>query len=221
VSSVVLPGDEGRALDKVAAAAEQIVSKILSVGIDGLGPVKGAVEVAEEALSSARGDVEAAIDKLIRTHVRLAGTNGFVTGLGGFATMPISVPAGLSGFYVLAARLAGGIAHLRGHDLHGEEVRSAVLVAMLGAAGTEVLKDFGITVGTKSLAAALKKVPGRIFIEINKKVGFRLITKAGAKGVINMSKLVPFAGGPIGAGIDATSMRGIARYARSAFDVNE
>ena len=133
------------------------------------------------------------------THVRLAGTNGFVTGLGGIAALPVTLPVGVGGYYLLGARLAAAAAHLRGEELHSEHVRSAVLITLLGSAGTEVLKEAGVKIGTKGLAAALKRVPGRIFIEINKKVGFRLVTKGETTGVINMGKLIPLAGGPIGA----------------------
>jgi EcsC protein family len=202
---------------KALQLAERAVTQILNVGIDGAGPFKGAIEVAEEVYKSTGGDVEVAIRRLVRVHVRLAATNGAVTGLGGLLTLPVTVPVGLGGYYLLGARLVAGIAHLRGHDIHSEDVRTAVLLVMLGSAGTEILKDVGVEIGTKGLAAALKKVPGALFIQINKKVGFRMVTKGGTNGVINAGKLVPLIGAPIGGTVDGLSMRGVARYARSAF----
>jgi hypothetical protein len=65
--------------------------------------------------------------------------------------------------------------------------------------------------------AALKKLPGKVLIEINKKVGFRLVTKAGTKGVVNLGKLVPFVGGGVGATVNAVGMRTVATYAKSNF----
>ena len=56
--------------------------------------------------------------------------------------------------------------------------------------------------------------------EINKKVGFRLVTRGGTTGVINMGKLIPLASGPIGATIDAVSMKAVGRYARKTFAAN-
>ena len=203
--------------DSGEQAGRGILDRVLNVGVDGLGPFKGAAVVADEALASCRGDVERAVDQIIKTHVRLAGTNGFVTGLGGIAALPVTLPVGVGGYYLLGARLAAAVAHLRGEDLHSDHVRSAVLVTMLGSAGTEVLKEAGVQIGTKSLAAALKRVPGKVFIEINKRVGFRLVTKGGTKGVLNVGKLVPIAGAPIGAAIDATSMKAVGRYARKNF----
>lgn len=203
--------------NKALDLAQRAVTPILNAGVDGAGPFKGSIEVAEESYKTKRGDVEAAIRHLSRVHIRLAATTGGLTGLGGLITLPVTVPVGVGGYYLLGARLAGGVAHLRGHDVHTEDVRTAVLLTMLGSAGTEILKDTGIVIGTKGLAAALAKVPGKVFIDINKKVGFRLVTKGGTKGVINAGKLVPLIGGPIGATIDGTSMKLVSGYAKSAF----
>ncbi len=63
------------------------------------------------------------------------GASGFVTGLGGFATMAVAVPADVVGLYTISARLVGAIACLRGHDVYSDEVRSLILVSLLGASG--------------------------------------------------------------------------------------
>lgn len=199
------------------AMGEQLVRRVVETGIGGAGPFAGAVEVAEQHLASADGDRDVAVTRLIATHVRLAAASGFVTGLGGIATLPVTVPAAMAGLYVVATRMAAGIAHLRGYDVETEEVRSAVLVALLGSAGATTLKRAGIEIGTRSTAAALKRVPGRVLVELNKKVGYRLVTKAGEKGVVNLSKLVPLVGGPIGAAVDGVGCRSIATYALRTF----
>jgi hypothetical protein len=205
------------AVGKALHLGEKAAYQILDIGVDGAGPFRGSVDVANEVPRSRGDDVESAVKHLSRVHIRLASTTGFVTGLGGLMTLPITLPVGVGGFYLLGARLAGGIAHLRGHDVHSEDVRTAVLLTMLGGAGTQIVKDAGITIGNKGLAAALAKVPGKAFLDINKKVGFRLVTKGGSTGVINAGKLVPLVGGPIGATIDGLSMKAVSGYARSAF----
>ncbi len=124
----------------------------------------------------------------------------------------------MAGLYVIATRMVAGIAHLRGHDVNTEEVHSAILVSLLGSAGAATLKRAGVEVGKKSTAAALKKLPGRVLIELNKKVGYRLVTKAGQKGVVNLTKLVPLVGGPIGAAVDGVSCKSIATYAMRTFE---
>lgn len=206
--------DEGSAL---ARTGERLVEQVIQFGISGGGPLTGAVDTAEEHLRAAGGDRDVAIERLIATHLRLAAASGFVTGLGGLALLPVMVPASLGGLYVIATRMSAGIAHLRGYDVSTEEVRSAILVCLLGAAGASTLKRAGVEIGTKSTMAALRRVPGRVLIEINKKVGYRLVTKAGERGVVNLTKLVPLVGGPIGATVDAVSCRAIAAYATSTF----
>lgn len=136
--------------------AGELVKRIQNVGIDGVGPFKSAIEVAEECRTSCGGDVEKAVAKLVRVHVRLASTNGALTGLGGLVTLPLTIPVGMAGHYLVGARLAAGIAHLRGYDVHSEDVRTVVLLCLLGGAASEALKEVGIQIGTKSLASVVK-----------------------------------------------------------------
>lgn len=199
---------------------ENLIKYLLDLGINGGGPISSAEEVAEEHLQAASGDREAAIERLVTTHLRMAGASGFVTGLGGITLLPLTVPASLGGLYLIATRMSAAIAHLRGYDISTDEVQSAILICQLGAGGATALKRTGVEIGKKSTAAALQKVPGRVLIEINKKVGYRLVTKAGQKGVINLTKMVPLVGGPIGATVDVVSCRAIAAYALSTFESN-
>lgn len=193
-----------------------LVSKVLNVGIDGRGPLKGARVVADEHVAQ-HGERERAIARLTRTHQRIVGASGFATGLGGMITLPVAIPADVSVLYIQQGRLAAAIAHLRGHDLDSDEVRSVVLLSLLGSAGAGVATKFGVDLSNKVAMQALKKVPGQVFIDINKAVGFRLVTKAGTTGLVNMTKLVPLAGGVAGAGVNVGSTAGVAKYAKKNF----
>jgi hypothetical protein len=130
----------------------------------------------------------------------------------------VSVPAAAAGLYIIATRMCAGIAYLRGYDVGTDEVRSAILVSLLGSAGASTLKKAGVEIGRRSTAVALERLPARILVEINKRVGYLLVVKAGEKGVLNLSKLVPLVGGPIGAAIDGVSCKTIATYALRTFD---
>ena len=201
---------------KIAELAEKLVSNILSVGVDGAGRFKGAREVAEEHRTH-HVDVEVAIAKVIATHARVVTATGFATGLGGMALMPVAIPTDVATFYAYAGRCAAAVAHLRGYDIDSDEVRSVVLLSLLGAGGVSAASKVGVELGNKTAMAALKKLPGKALIEINKKVGFRLITKTGTSGVVNLGKLVPFVGGGVGATVNAVGMRTVATYAKSNF----
>ncbi len=197
---------------------QDVVNAILDAGINGLGPLKSASALADEYLSDASySDNEARIDSLINWETSKTFTSGFLTGLGGLMTLPVSVPAGFGAAWAVQARMVGTIAKIHGHDLTEDRVRTLALLAIVGDAGKEVLKQAGVQVGNKAAMKALEAVPGRVLIEINKRVGFRLITKAGQKGVINLIKLVPVAGGLVGGTVDAYACRKVGAIARDMF----
>jgi hypothetical protein len=201
----------------LAALGERLVAQVVDLGIRGGGPLATAVESAEQHLATAGGDREDAIRRLVATHVRLAAASGFVTGLGGIATLPVTVPASMAGLYIIATRMTAGIAHLRGYDVETDEVRSAVLVALLGSAGAGALRDTGVEVGHRSTAVALERLPAHALAEVDRRVGYQLVAKAGEKGMVNLTKLIPLVGGPIGAAVDGVSCKTIAGYAMRTF----
>jgi hypothetical protein len=213
VAEVVPSTDAG---GEKGATVQRLVDGILSRGVEGFGPFKSAEAFADEHLAQ-HGDVEKAIDRVIATHTRLVAASGFATGLGGPITMVVGIPTDVTVFYTLSARCVAAVAHLRGYDTASDEVRSVVLLSLLGAGGATLAAEFGATLGTKAAMAALKKLPGKALMEINKKVGFRLFTKFGTTGVINLSKWVPVVGGGVGAGVNVAAMRTAGRYAKSNF----
>jgi len=210
-----VPVDSTR-LERLASKAQELSDTVTNVGVDGKGPWKGSAQIADEHLAH-HGDVEKAIKRLITTHVRITTSTGFLTGLGGLITMPVALPADLTTLWLTQARLAGAIAHLRGYDVRSEEVRSVVLMSLIGSSATEALAQAGVQIGTKTAVSAIRQVPGRVLIEINKKVGFRLLTKAGTKGVINLTKLAPVVGGVIGGGVNFASTRAVGVWAKVNF----
>lgn len=195
---------------------EAAINRMLAVGVDGLGPMKSASQIAEEHLAR-HGDADLAIRKVIATHTRLVAATGFATGLGGLLVLPVAIPTDILVFYAMSARCAGAVAHLRGFDVDSDEVRSVILLTLLGAGGAAVMAELGVKAGNKAATAALAKLPGKVLIEINKKVGFRLLTKFGEKGVINLVKFVPLAGGVAGGSVNLSTMLIIGKYARINF----
>jgi uncharacterized protein (DUF697 family) len=79
------------------------------------------------------------------------------------------------------------------------------------------MKQVGIKLGVKLSQQAVKKIPFEIIKQINQKVGFRLLTKFGETGIINIGKAVPIAGGVISATIDAFSTHSIGKVSKKLF----
>lgn len=90
-------------------------------------------------------------------------------------------------------------------------------MCLTGTAITDVVKQAGIQIGEKTLTATLKKMPATALTKINQRIGFRLVTKFGEKGVINLGKLIPVAGGVIGGTMDVVSTTVIAKNAINLF----
>jgi EcsC family protein len=216
---------DGRADAKVPARVEptndgavaRLVQVLLDAGIDGLGPLKSAQEMAEIARTSSRSP-DAAVAKVARNHVAKGGVGGFVTGVGGFLTMPIALPANVVEFYIGATRMVAAIADLRGYDVNDPKVRTAVLLTLVGSDADEVLKKAGLT-GTsgKVLGLAAGQLPPAGLLMLNKAIGFRILRGVGEKAFSRLGRGVPLAGGVLGGGVDMWMMKRIADHAMNEF----
>jgi hypothetical protein len=202
-------------LDDVAA---RLAERLLALGIEGKQTFSSAAEVADRALLSASGDVERAVDAVVKKHVVLAGGSGFLTSAGGFVTLPVALPANVLGFYVVATRMTAAVARLRGHDIAAPQVRTAVLLALVGADADAVLRKAGAIVPSgRMVSVAVQRLPGPALMMVNKGIAFRILATAGRSGLARLGKLVPVVGGVIGGGLDGWMMTRIAAHARSEF----
>jgi hypothetical protein len=221
-------------------ASEQLLRLVGKVIDTGVGPLAGSITWAEDRLARVQGDryepngeptrkvrpderddIEKAVKRLIVESVEAAGVNGFVTGLGGFITMPVTVPANMAGALVINARLAAAIAYLHGYDPKDPHVRTVATLIAVGSNAQHIAKAFGIKVGEKVAIHAIKKLPMAVIYQINKKAGFMLLAKYGTKrSVVTLVKGVPLVGGVIGGGVDATMTGVVGRTARAMFAVD-
>lgn len=184
--------------------------------VDGLPGLDSASELAKDYLAT-DDDLVDQVNSLIRWQNTKAGTSGFLTGLGGFVVMPVTIPANITSVMYVQVRMIAAIAHMGGHNLHDDRVKTLVYACLTGNAGKDILKDMGIVVGTKLTTNAIKNISGKTITAINQKVGFRLLTKFGEKGVINLGKAVPLVGGIIGGTVDSIATNTIGNIARDTF----
>lgn len=207
-------------LQKDPGAFDRLVAMLVDTGLDGRGPLSSARELADEALAKNGGDRDKAIGALARSTTIKGGIGGFVTGLGGYVTMPVSLPINVAEFYIQAVRMVGGIAALRGHDLDEPRVRTAVLLTLVGSNSDEVLKKAGMTTASGRLTTyALRGLPPSALMMVNKAVGFRLMRGVSEKFLTHLGRGIPIAGGLVGGGIDAFMMKQIADQAIKEFPV--
>lgn len=198
---------------KMVTILDELYGKIL----DGVPKVSKSVDEFANDYLEKNCDPEKAAKELIKYQVVKCGTSGFVTGLGGLITLPVALPANVTSVLYIQLRMVAAIAYIGGFDVQSDQVQTLAYACLTGSAISNVLKEAGIKIGEKAAIAAINKIPGKVLMAINKKVGFRLVTKFGTKGVVNLVKLVPVAGGVVGGTMDMSSTQIIARNAYNIF----
>ena len=177
---------------------------------------KSIEELAEDYLAKTSSR-EKAIDKLIGYQTVLCGTNGFITGLGGLLVLPVAISANVAGVIYVQLRMIAAIAHINGYDIYSDQVRTIAYACLTGSSAANILKNVGIKISEKMAVNALKRVPGAILIKINQQVGFRLVTKFGQKGLVNVIKMMPLVGGVVGGVFDTGMTLTIGNIAKKVF----
>ena len=202
---------------RLANVARDLVRWILDQALDGIGLLPSASDLANDYRCQPYPNEAERVQALIRWAVAKNAATGFVTGLGGVLTLPVAIPGSLAASLAIQAPMVAAIAEIYGHDFKDDQVKTAILLCMIGNAMEDVVKQAGVTLGGKAAIEGLKKIPGRVLIEINKRVGFRLLTKFGEKGVVNLAKLVPFAGGVVGGTFDGATCYMVGQAADATF----
>ena len=196
------------------SVASQYVRTMLDKSIDGIGPLRSAAASADSRLVDANGDVEDAVKALVRLHVGLAGVQGFVTNLGGIASLAVTMPANVVGVTLVQCHLVAGIAHLRGYDLEDARVRNAILACMLGE---DEVRDLVRTSSFPSspMGIATSPVHDPLLDElVSREVTTDLLARtAGRRAVTMVGRRVPLLGGVVGGGSDALMTWQIGQYA--------
>ncbi|MCM0582665.1 EcsC family protein [Weissella diestrammenae] len=204
---------------KTGQISEETMSQALDWAYDktlnGIPGQKSIDDLIDDYLS--KYDKETAIDKLISYQTTKAAVSGFVTGFGGVITMPVTIPANITTVILFQMRMIAAIAKIRGYNLNSDQVQTFVYATLAGTSVADMMKKSGIVIGNKLAINVVKKIPGKTLTKINQAVGFRLATKFGTKGVVNLGKMVPVLGAGIGGVFDMTTTRTIAKYAKQTF----
>ncbi|MEV0796371.1 EcsC family protein [Kribbella sp. NPDC050281] len=210
VASSLAPAAQRFAPQAAAGALRQV----LEIAIDGYQRFPGAERVAETKLAKVGGDPQLAIDAVIDQHIRLAGVQGFATGLGGLVTLPVALPANLTGIAIVQARMVAAIAHLRGYDLGDPRVRTAVITCLLGEDGiTDRLEKSSLPTSPLAIATAPVFDPELDRQVAGEVVGELIARISGKKMALTFTRRVPLLGGAVAATVDGWSTYRVGQYA--------
>lgn len=161
-------------------------------------------------------DPDKAVAALIAWQSSVAGTAGFLTGIGGVAVLPVAMPANIASALYIQARLIAAIAHLRGHDIRSDEVRTLALACLTGSKAAGTLKDAGVRLGTRLVRDGAGWLSPVLFRKAACAAHAPAICVAG-NGAARLGRFVPVLGGLVAGGFDAAMTQMIGRSADRVF----
>lgn len=189
------------------------VREALHRAIHGVGPLPPAAEAADKQLAEQQGRVDRGVHEVIENHVRYAGAQGLLTGLGGVITATITIPANLAGLALIQARMVASIAHLHGYDLDDPRVRNAILTCMLGNEVVDRrIREHALPGPPMAVATAPVHDPDLDRV-LTAEVASDLIARVGGKRLaITVARRTPIVGGVFGMGADGFATWRVGRY---------
>lgn len=198
------------------ATLKKMLDGLFDLALTGLPGEATAGDMAAEYLQTA-GSLHEQTRRLVRWQVAKCATSGFLTGLGGLLTLPVTVPADLGANWYIQIRMVAVIAIMHGQDPRQDRVRTLVYLCLVGDGINEILKEVGIIVGKHAAKELVERISGEAIRAINRAVGMRLVTKFGTKAPIKMAKAIPLVGGLIGAAFDGAACWAVAAAAMRVF----
>lgn len=185
--------------------------------LDGIPRVSPPVKTLAEDYLKKYKTKEAACKSMMKNQIIKCTTSGAIAGFGGLITLPVTLPANIANVLYVQMRMIACTAYMAGYELNSDQTQTFVYACLAGVAVNQLVKKVGIKIGEKVFGNLIDKIPGKVLIAINKKVGMRLITKYGTKGAINLGKLIPGVGAAVGGGLDFLETKIIANRAYKWF----
>lgn len=196
-------------------AAGATLRRIAAMAIEGRAGFPGARSAAAKQLQRQVGSVDAAIEGVINSHVGLGTGQGFVTNIGGLVTLPIAIPANLTGVAVVQVRMIAAIAHLRGYNLDDSRVRTAVVMCLLGGEQIGRRVANGKLPSTPLAVATAPVFDPKLEAQICESVISSLLARMGGKQLpVLVGRRIPLIGGGVGAAVDGMTTYQLGRFAR-------
>lgn len=207
--------------DKKKIITQEDIMKLLDVCyekcLNGIPPVSpNAKDFAKDYLDK-YSTKEIACKEMIKNQIIKCTASGFLSGFGGIVTIPVTLSANIGSVLYVQMRMIACTAYMAGFELNSDQTQTFVYACLAGVAINEFVKQASVKFGMKFATGLIKKIPGKALVRINQKVGFRLITKFGTKGLINMGKLVPGVGAVVGGSLDLVETKVIADRAYKWF----
>jgi len=197
----------------ILRALEWSYEKAISQSFPG---IETAYELAAQ-FEKEEGPLLAKVDSLIRHQEAKAAAFGFATGVGGIVTLPIAVPVNLASVLFIQVRMIAAIAIMNGYDVKDERVKTMMFACLCGSAGSDILKNVGIEMGTKILSSILTKVSKDTINKVNAAVSLKILSRFTGIGTVQVGKIVPIFGALISGAFDGLTTHAIGSFTKKVF----
>ncbi|GBQ57725.1 EcsC family protein [Komagataeibacter swingsii] len=201
--------------DRLDPALTRFIDWAYQASVVGVGKAGSAQDMARACLASKGGDPLRAARALVRRQNTKAATAGFISGLGGLATLPLALPANVAGVLYVQVRMITAIAAMGGHDVHDAEVKAACLSCLTEVGLEEVAKNIGLSIAGST---AMNNIGNRMAAEAKKHLARHALHAVAARGLAGgAAAAVPVLGGVIGGTFDGLKTNRIGRAAIRRF----
>lgn len=195
---------------------EELLHNLYEKSIKGISNFKTTEELAEKYLKD-EGKLEDKINKLIKNHEYKSGLDGFINGVGGAITLPLTIPLELGSLLYYQIRMVSTIALMCGHDIHDSNTKTLTFIFLTGDNHTKFMKEIDEEHNKSLLNSQLISYSQELITQINKRVTFQLLKKLELQGFLDFSKGIPIISGLLGGALDVISTMKIGEIAKDHF----
>jgi uncharacterized protein (DUF697 family) len=128
--------------------------------------------------------------------------NGIIGGFIGVVGLPFEVATSLYS----QVKLTSALFTIYGIDTKSRSAQPLVYAAATGVKIGEVANTLATKAARKTIEKALMSLPNRTFMQINQRLGVKLISKTCEKATLNIAKIIPAVGSAVGGTVNGVMM---------------
>ena len=203
-------------MSATATVRRFVLDRLYPTVLDGL-PGLGTPQARAADARAGGGTLDQQADRLVRRHLAISASAGFLSGLGGWFTLPVVLPANMAAVASVQLHMGASMAALAGHDPASPATRDRVLRCLVGAGPVDPARDAEQETLDR---VGLKLAERGVNLVVSSAVG---AAKWGAKRVVKkqaarrLLRGIPLLGGFIGAASDGYVTAKVAEAARDEF----
>lgn len=195
-----------------------LLEKLYVQSLDGVDKVSEPVEELARDYLEKYDSVDEAAEAFMQNQVKKCTVSGFVTGLGGLLTIPVTVPANIASVLYVQMRMIACLAYMGGYDVRSRGVKTMMYACLAGVSLNLIIKELGKKLGSERVDKLLDKIPESSLPSISQKIYSQLAVKTGAKvGSGTLGKAIPFIGGIVNGALDYVETKALADRAHDMF----